>query len=380
MDIALKLDPEIVIGPDTINRIGSICGRFGNRVLIATEQVLHENKYIQRLVDILEESGVETIIFDEIPAQATAEVAEHVAGLVRGSRCTSIIGFGGLKTQTIARFAAIIASARIPIFELLDGRHITENFIPYIAIPTAGRDPFMFTNYFIAVDPRDRSIKQVKSPTGLCAAAIIDLNLSEALSGAFAATTAFDGLCVAIEAYCSVRGNFISDAVLEQAIALYSQMMDTYSQNNTFDLAGTATNAGFLVALGSAVSSPGIGTALAYAINGRFPVAKSWSSTVLLPYILERLVAARPERIARLGSIMGENFDGVSVSEAANSTVEIIRRRMGLLKVPARLKEFNLSLDRLIPVAESARNLEFVAFSPWTVSSEDAFDILKQAY
>jgi alcohol dehydrogenase len=53
---------------------------------------------------------------------------------------------------------------------------------------------------------------------------------------------------------------------------------------------------------------------------------------------------------------------------------------MGILKVPARLKEFSLSLDRLVPVAESAKNLEFVAFSPWTVASEDAFDILKQAY
>jgi alcohol dehydrogenase len=77
---------------------------------------------------------------------------------------------------------------------------------------------------------------------------------------------------------------------------------------------------------------------------------------------------------------MGEPLDGFSVSESAAIAVETIRRRMGMLKVPARLKEFNLSLDRLIPIAESARNLEFVSYSPWTVSSEDAFDILKQAY
>jgi alcohol dehydrogenase len=275
--------------------------------------------------------------------------------------------------------AAIISPAKIPVFELLDGRQSTEEFIPYIAIPTAGRDPFMFTNYFIAVDPRDRSVKQVKSPSKLCAAAIIDSSLSEALSGAFSATTAFDGFCVAVEAYCSTRGNFLSDALLEQAITIYSQMMDSYS-NNTYDLAGNSTNAGFLVSLGSAASSPGIGTALAYAINGRFPVAKSWSSTVLLPYILEKLVAARPEKIARIGALMGEHLEGVSVSDSANTAVDTIRRRMGLLKVPARLKEFNLSLDRLLPVAEAARRLEFVAYSPWTVSSEDAFDILKQAF
>ena len=156
--------------------------------------------------------------------------------------------------------------------------------------------------------------------------------------------------------------------------------MVSYRENKTYDLEGNSANAGFLVALGSAASSPGIGTALAYAINGRFPVAKSWSSTVLLPYILERLVSARPEKMARICALMGEPVERLSVSESANLAVETIRRRMGAIKVPARLKEFNLSIDRLLPIAEAARNMEFVAFSPWTISSEDAFDLLKQAF
>ena len=379
MDISFKIDPETIIGTDTVNRIGSICSRYGSRVMIATEQVLYENRSIERLCSILEEAGIETIVFDEIPAQATADVAENAAGLARGGRCKVIIGFGGLKTQAIARMAAIIAPSKMSVFDLLDKREHKNEFIPYIAIPTAGRDPFLLTNYFIAVDPRDRSVKQVKSPNKLCIASIIDSNLSETLSGAFAATTAFDGFCVAAEAYCSTRANFLSDALLEQAISIYSQMMVS-AESKAFDISGSAANAGFLVAMGSAASAPGIGTALAYAINGRFPVAKSWSSTVLLPYILEKLVTAKPGKIAKIGTLMGEPTEGASVSEAANMAIESIRRRMGALKVPARLKEFNLSLDRLVPIAESACNMEFVAYSPWTVSSEDAFDILKQAY
>jgi alcohol dehydrogenase len=77
---------------------------------------------------------------------------------------------------------------------------------------------------------------------------------------------------------------------------------------------------------------------------------------------------------------MGEIIEGESTSAAANMSVETMRRRMGNLQVPARLKDFNLSLDRLVPTAEAARNLDFVAFSPWTVSSEDAYDLLKQAF
>jgi alcohol dehydrogenase len=379
-DIVYKLDPEIIIGQDTVNRAGSVCSVLGSRVLIATEQVLYENNTIDRLTMVLEDAGVESILFDEIPAQATADVAENAAGLARGARCNAIIGFGGLKTQSIARMAAIIAGSRLGIFDILDGRKEEKAFIPYVAIPTSGRDPFLFAPYFVAVDPRDRSVKLVKSPAGLCSAAVIDEGLSESLSGKFASTTAFDGFCVAVEAYCSAKSSFLSDSLLEQAISLYGQMINSYAENRNFDLIRGSTNAGFLLALGSAISAPGIGTALSYALNGKFPVAKSWCSTILLPYVLERLAAARPEKIAKVAALIGEPVEGASVSESANMAVESIRRRMGVLRVPARLKEFNLSLDRLVPVAEAARNLEFNTFSPWTIASEDAFDILKQAF
>ncbi|AEF82923.1 iron-containing alcohol dehydrogenase [Leadbettera azotonutricia] len=379
-DIVYKLDPEVLIGTDTVNRAGSIVSALGSRALVAAEQVLYENNSIGRLTSVLEDAGVEAILFDEIPAQATADVAENAADLARGARCDVIIGFGGLQTQSIARMAAIIAGSSLEVFDLLDGRKEEKKFIPYIAMPTMGHDPFLFADCFIAVDPRDRSVKLVRSPPGLCVSAIIDGGLSESPGGKLTPTAAFDGFCAAVESYCSSRSNFLSDALLEQSIALYSGMISSYAESSGFDLVSGITSAGFLLALGASISTPGIGTALAYALNGKFPVAKSWCATVLLPYVLERLVTARPEKMAKVAALLGEPVEGASVADSANMAVDSIRRRMGVLKVPARLKEFNLSLDKLAPVAEAARNLEFVAFSPWTVASEDAFDILKQAF
>ena len=380
MDISLQIDPDIVIGVDTVNRAGSICGGFGSRVLIVAEQVLYENKSIERLTAILEDTGLDTIVFDEIPDQATADVAEAAAVLAQGARCSAIIGFGGLKTQSIARITAMIVKTGIDIFELLDGSKPRGEFIPYIAIPTTGHDPFLFSRQFVAIDPRDRSVKLIKSPQGLCVAAIVDGGLSESLSEKFASTTAFDGFCTSVEAYCSAKASFLSDALLEQAIVIYTQMMDSYVDNKTFDMAEGATHAYLLTSLGCLISSPGIGTALAFALNGRFHVAKSWCSTILLPYVLEKLVAARPKKLAKIAALMGEATMGTSVGESANMAVDSIRRRMEFLKVPTSLKDYNLSLDRMVSTAESARDLEFVASSPWTVSAEDAYDLLKQAF
>jgi len=379
-DTILRLDPEIIIGLDTINRAGSLFAERGHKILLATEQGLYENNLIDRLVKVLDDAGLETILFDEIPAQATADAAENAASLARGARCDLVIGFGSLKTQYIAKLAAILAASTLRLFDLLDGLREEHEFLPYAAIPSTGSDPFLLSDSLIAVDPRDRFIKLVKCPRNLCQAVILDPGLSELIGGKFGPTIAFDGLCTAMEAYCSTKSSFFSDALLEQAISLYAKMMHSYVDNLSTDYPGASVHAGLLMAIGASVSAPGIGTALAYALSGKFPVAKSWCATVLLPYIMEKLVASRPEKMARAISLMGETTESVSTSEAANMAVDTIRSRMGQLKVPARLKDFNLSLDRLVPAAEAARDMEFVAASPWTVTSEDAYDLLKQAF
>jgi alcohol dehydrogenase len=379
-DTVIKLDPGIVIGVDTVNRAGALCGRQGRKILIATEQGLYEKNLIVRLIKILEDAGLATIIFDEIHAQATADEAENVASLAKGARCDMVIGFGGLKTQYIAKLASVLAASPVGLFDFLDGRKEETAFLPYIAVPTTGGDPFLFTDYIIAVDPRDKYVKLIQCPRRLCTAAILDPGLFESLSGKFASTAAFEGLCISLEAYCSIKSNFLSDALLEQAISFYAKLMHSYADNQASDFSAVSVEAGFLMSFGASMSAPGIGTALAYALNGKFPVAKSWCATVLLPYVMEKLVAARPEKMAKAAALMGESVENTPTAEAANMAVDVVRRRMGQLSVPARLKDFNLSLDRLVPTVEAARNLEFVASSPWTVASEDAYDLLKQAF
>lgn len=379
-DISFGLDPQILIGTDTINRVGRICAEIGGRALIVSEPVLYENHITDRVLTVLEDAGVDTIMFDEVPAQATADIADNVAELARGARCDSIIGLGGLKTQGISRMACLLALSDTGLFDLIDGAEPIGTCIPYVAVPTTGRDPFLFSDKFPVVDPRDRSVKIVKAMKGMCRAAVIDPALSETLSEKFAATTIFDGFGVALESYFSNRSNFISDALLEKAMEQYARILDTFSDDRVFDLISGSTNAGFLTALGSASSAPGIGTALSYALNAKFPVAKSWCSTVLLPWVMEKLLVARPERMAKVAALMGEPVEGANTSAAAELAIEGIRRRMGILGVPARLKDFSLNLDRLVPIAENARDLEFVSFSPRPFSTEDAYDLLKSAF
>ena len=382
LDMVYRLDPEIIIGQGSLSRAGSICNARGGKVLIVSEQGLYERNAIDRLGSILASSGVDSILFDEVSSQSTSDIAQEAADLARKSCSSLVIGFGSIKTQAIARMTAMAAASDLSVFDLLDGKKSKKPYLPYIAIPAIDADPLMFANYFLALDPRDRSIKLIKTPPGMCNAVIIDSVLygSNFTNEKAIATAAFDGFCTAAEAYCSTKANTYSDGLLEQSFALYSSIIKSKLDNPGPIQIEAYVDASFLTAMGSSISAPGIGTALAYSISGKFPIAKTWCSTVILPHVLEKLAAAKPDKMAKIAANMGEPIEGSSIAEAAAMVTDTIRHYMGLLQVPGRLKEFNLVLDQLGPAIEAARDLEFVSYTPWTVASENAFDIIKLAY
>jgi len=374
MDISFKFDPEVLIGADTLSMAGTVASRYGKRIMVAADHGL-DTQTVGRLKEILQDSGAEAIVFDGIEDESSVEMAENIVELACAAHCDAIIGFGGRKTQTIARMAAIMAPMRITAFELLDGRFFQKKYLPLISIPTEGLDAFSFTGYFIVVDPRNRLIKSIQSPGDLYAAVIIDSGLFKILSGTNTPFFLLDDYFSALEAYCSTKANFLSDAMLDRALNLYARLLKSGAEGMNAD---TYIQAGFLTALGSSVSSPGAGAVLAYAVSARSRATKQQCSAVLLPVIAEKLISARPEKMARAASFLGSAGKAASVAEAANSALDGIRRCMEALKAPSDLKEFSIQLDRVMAAASAARALEFVANSPWTVSEEAVFDTIKR--
>jgi len=368
MDISFKFDPEVHIGADTLSMAGTICRRHGERIMISADHTL-DPQTVNRLKEILEDSGIETIVFDGIEEDSPVDMAENIVELSQAAHCNAIVGFGGRKTQLIARMAAIMAPMRISVFELLEGRMFQNKFLPLISIPVEGLDSFSLTENFIAADPRNRLIKSIQSPHGLYSAVIIDSSLFK-FAPNVAAVYILEGFFSALEAYCSAKANFLSDALLERSLSFFAKLLKSGMNADIY------AQASFLTALGNSASSPGAGAALAYAINARFPVSKQVCSAVLLPFMAEKLASARPEKMARVASFLG-NTKAASVAEAANSTADGIRRCMEALHVKPDLKEFNISLDRLAAGVVAARNLDFVANSPWIVSEEEVLKIMR---
>ena len=372
MDISFRFNPEVLIGTETLSMAGTIAARYGTRIMVAADHKL-DSQIVNRLKDILQDTRLEAIVFDGIEENSGAEMADNVVSLSNAAHCDAIIGIGGAKAQTIARMAAIMAPMNITSTELLDGRDSQGKFLPLLAIPTEGTDAFTAAESFLAADPRDKMIKSVASPIHLYASILVDCNLITILSDNASSAYIFDGLFTAVEAYCSSRSNFLSDTLLEKAVTSYAKLLKKGAGSPAENFA----QAGMLLSLGAAVSSAGFGSALAEAISARCSVSKPLCSSALFPVIAERLVSARPEKMAKVAGLLGAP-KAATPADMAKTAVDTIRKSMAALAVPVDLKEHSLPLDRFTAAADAARKLELTANSSWTVTEDEVFNILKQ--
>lgn len=382
-DISFSIPSQIRFGLDVVNRIGTIVSEYGERALLVTEAILYEGKVIDRIQGLLDKKGVQYIVFDEVVPNATSSVIDEGVTLARGAHAEVVIGLGGMRTLSMAKCIAMTAPESNDIDDFLSGVRPVTKPLAYIEIPTTCRNPFMLTDEYLVTDSKDRVARIGQSQKNITSAVIVDPKLTVTLPAKYTATTIIDTLLSAVEGYISNRSNYLSDTFLAGAIELIGKTVkQAVEQPEDIRARINSSMAGVLTALGLTMSKMGIGAALAYAINGRFMVPKSWISSILLPHVMEYSINSSTEKLSRIGVLMGEESGSEnesSVDRAANG-IEAVRRLIGSLGLPVRLRDCDLELDDMIDIAGTARSYDMMNYLPRAISTEDLYELVKIAY
>jgi alcohol dehydrogenase class IV len=380
-DLCLHIPSKVILGVDAIHRIGTLVSEIAERILIVTEAILYEKKTIQRVQELLEKKGIKHITFDEVIPNATSTVVEDGVKLARVSHVDAVIGLGGIKTLCTAKCIAMVTPTKKTIDQYLLGYKPEENLLPYIEIPTTCRNPFMLTDEYLIVDARDRKGNIGTAQQGITKLVIIDPELSSSLPLKYTGTTVLSTLLYAIEGYISNRSTFFSDLVFSKAIDTISTIIPSMVEHPEDSIHRVhASTAGLLVAIGLINSQAGIGTALSYAINASLMVPKSWVASILLPHILEFHVTNSAEKLAHVAALLGESTEGLQSQDAAKKAVDGVRRLLALLKLPTRLRDFDLKLDDMVVVVETAYSYKMINEVPRQIKPDDMYEIIKSAY
>ncbi len=380
-DFVFRISPNVILGPYTLARLGQIASVWGTNYMLLADPILKEFNLIEKAVAALEEKGISVFVFDDIPSAATSTTLEQALSLARGAHVHGVISFGGTKTASLGRAVASLYNENHDVYEYLAGAQPYSGALPYIEVPSTCRDAFMFMDRTPVVDARNRQIKLMKTQSAICKAVVIDPNLYMHMSPNTAVSMVFHAVTLAVEGYISTKSNFFSETILGKSIAMLLLALDP-EQSKLVGTPSEMLNAqgGCMASMGVAVSSPGIATAISLACNARYKTSTSLVCSVLLPYIMEDAARAKVDRIATIGKMLGLATDGMTANDCARAAIDDIRRRLALAGLPTRLKDLGLSIDQLVPAAEDAASLDLMNYIPRAMSSDDLFDLMKQAY
>ena len=380
-DFRFHVPADCFIGQDALYKLPLVLEGGPDRALLVADPELREAKTTERLTTILEGRGMQLIAFDDMGERPSSAAVEEAVALARGSRAPLVIGLGGIRALHVAKAVAALAPGDSSVDRWMDGEPPVRQSLPLVLIPTSYRDPFLLSGGLVLTDARSGGAVFLQARRGVETAVVLDPNALGGLSAKSAAAALLDGAMGAIEGYASAREGFLSDMALKEAIGLYIRALDVTIQRPEDPQARMdAARACFLSGLGLAASSPGLGTAISFAINARWGVPKANLAAVILPYLLESLSRSRPEKIAAIAPLFCEVDPEEGAAGAAARAVESMRTRLGLLKIPSRLKDFELPLERLVETAEAARRFDFMNFLPRTMTVDDVFDFIKTVY
>ncbi len=381
-DFVFKLSPNIVLGNYSLARVGEEAIKYGTNFMFVVDPLLDDTGVIDKIKKSLEEKGISLFIFNGFSNTADSEVIERALSLAKGAHIHGVIACGDMTTCAVGRAIAALYNEEKSIYYYVEGEPIKAEALPFIQIPRACNDPFLFGNTSYIVDSRNRSTCLLKIQEDICKLVIFDSNAYSGLAPNAMTAMIFAGLGSAFEAYTSKKGSFFSETVLGKAVETFLIALDP----NHKKMVGTpreelVAQAACLSAIGIAASAPGLGTAISISAGGRYRMSSSIIATVLLPYVVKDTISSNLSKTLSVARMLGENMpEGGDAEETSKRGVIEIKRRLAEANLPVRLKDIDLTIESLVAVSEDAAMLDFMNYNPRPMSNHDIFEIIKEAF
>ncbi|MCQ2580037.1 MAG: iron-containing alcohol dehydrogenase [Treponemataceae bacterium] len=379
-DLSFKVAPHILLGNQTSSRLGALASPLASRYLLVLDPATKETKAKEKLTQVLSESKIDFIVYEDMPNDPTTETLAQVLKLSQGAHIQGVIACGGEKALNLGRGVASLFNEDKPLYDFVDGDISHKEPLPLICIPTSIRDTFLFYERCAIIDARSNQFRLLKVQEGLTKEIIFDVSLGATLTKNQISSISLNLLCLAFETYFSNRSSFFSDAIAEKIFELMApadNLTDPLASPETVD--ESLLQCGCMAALAASLSAPGPITALAFATYSRYKVSRSLLSAILLPYLIEEAVFSS-DKILKAAKLLGACGNNATPEEAADLLAENIRGRIARAGLPARLKELSVSIEQIAASVNDAMQLDFIPFYAKPVTADSLFNLVKQAY
>ena len=372
-----------VVGTNVLSEAAPLLKKMGNKAFIVTGKHVAVSDMMKQLTALLDENGIDCVIFDGITGEPTDTMIENGVEMLKSSGCDFIIGIGGGSPLDSAKAIAAMAVNEGSIADY-NGKEITGEILPLAAIPTTAGTGSEATKFTVITDS-EKGIKMLlKGDVLVPKLAIVDSSFTVGAPKSVTSATGLDALTHAVEAYTSRKAFSMTDTLAVSAVKRIMKYLPIAYKEPDNSLAREQMSIAALEA-GICInnSSVTIVHGMSRPIGALFHVPHGMSNAMLLKECLSFAVSGAYEKFANLGRETGVASDSDSNETAAEKFIDSLQNICDVCEIPT-LEQYGIDRDEYYSKISKMATDAVASGSPANtvkeVTVDDCIEIYKNLY
>lgn len=372
-----------VVGTNVLGEVAPLLKEMGNKAFIVTGKHVAVSDMMKQLTALLDENGLDCVIFDGITGEPTDTMIEKGVEMLKSSGCDFIIGIGGGSPLDSAKAIAAMAVNEGSIADY-NGKEITGEILPLAAIPTTAGTGSEATKFTVITDS-EKGIKMLlKGDVLVPKLAIVDSSFTVGAPKSVTSATGLDALTHAVEAYTSRKAFSMTDTLAVSAVKRIMKYLPIAYREPDNSLAREQMSIAALEA-GICInnSSVTIVHGMSRPIGALFHVPHGMSNAMLLKECLSFAVSGAYEKFANLGRETGVASDSDSDETAAEKFIDSLQNICDVCEIPT-LEQYGIDRDEYYSKISKMATDAVASGSPANtvkeVTVDDCIEIYKKLY
>ncbi len=369
---------KVLAGAGKIADIGEAVGSAGyKKAMFIHGGSLRRSGVADNVKRSLSEHGVECVDFERVKSDPPADLVDEGARFARENGCDCVIAIGGGSAIDMGKAINMLRFNEGKALDYISKPHVHSPGL-FVAPTTSGTGAELSTGSVIT-DTEHNMKLPLPVYNSMPEAAILDPELTVSMPAAMTMQTGLDAFSHAVEGYCNVMSNMMMDPICEKIMELVAENLpiavaDGSNIQARAHMQAAACMSGWTLTNVYA----NVGHSLAHVVGANYHIVHGSACSYGLPPVLKHMAPAVPEKVRRIGMILGAKFDSSDTPEQIGQKAAdaYIKFRDGLGMPP--VTESGICVEDVDALAELVVHEPFAQLTPVPVDHDAAVRMLKE--
>jgi alcohol dehydrogenase class IV len=366
--------PSTSIGLGSIKNIGTEVLKFdAHNILLITDKAIVAAGILEPIKTSMNQEKIKYEIFDDCSPEPSINLIMALTEKIKLRNYDLLVGVGGGSNMDATKASSVFTHSDLSLKAFLEsprGTAVKGKVIPKILIPTTSGTGSEWSKVVVLYDENRMGLPGSMEQYG-ADRVIIDPELTRNLPPKITASTGFDALTHAIEAFTCKNANFISDMLASSAIRLVGQnLFRAYAKGPEDIESRYYMSLAACLGMNAAVTGGmGLCHIVSEYVQAKAHISHGASLAIMLPSVMEFNLASNPQKFANIAELLGENISGISNEEVGDKSILAVKKLIDKVKLPKTMREVGIKEDDLETMAKHCFETNNMVIKLWTIQN-----------